>query len=399
MPDIAFDQWQLMYEQYFQDTFGSPRLCLEKGEGCYLWDSEGNKYLDMLAGIAVNALGYAHPAIVHAIEKQAEKLTHVSNYFTTPAQISLGRTLTRIFENSGYSYVKSFLCNSGTEANEAALKLARLFKPGGIILALDHSFHGRTMGALAATGKETIREPFEPLPAGVEFCAATREDLQRACARLGDRLGAIICEPIQGEAGVIPLEAGFLSDARDYADRAGALLIIDEVQTGMGRTGQWLASASGVDPVKADVITLAKGLGAGVPIGAMVVCSPQADVFSPGLHGTTFGGNPLACAVSNAGLGEIEKLLPHVRSVSSALIEGLTSRGYRVRGRGLLLGVEVENAPHIVSQLLKKGVIANAPRENTVRLAPPLIITHEQVEEFLHVWDHLGEEKERGLHV
>ncbi|MGO1594481.1 MAG: aminotransferase class III-fold pyridoxal phosphate-dependent enzyme, partial [Ancrocorticia sp.] len=253
------------YERAFMNTFGAPQLALTRGEGAYVWDADGKRYLDLLGGIAVNALGHAHPAIVGAVQAQVGTLGHISNFFTSTPQVELGEKIQDVFAQSGYERpVKVFLTNSGTEAVESALKIVRLHKPGGRILALTHAFHGRTFGALTLTDKPAIKDQFAPLAGTVEFVEPTARDLDAAFA--GGNVAAIFMEPIQGEAGVMPLPDGLLSHARALCDAAGALLVIDEIQTGIGRTGQWLASRG----VQADVVTLAKGLGGGFPIGACV---------------------------------------------------------------------------------------------------------------------------------
>ena len=373
-----------MYEAYasaLMDTFGKPQLVLTRGDGVYVEDSDGRRYLDLLAGIAVNALGHRHPALLEALSRQAGELIHVSNFFATPAQISLAQKLPEIVGAEGYdaSSARVFFTNSGTEANEAALKLTRLHKKGGRVLALAHSFHGRTMGALTLTHKEAYREPFEPLAGVAEFIEPEISALEAA---FDDNVAALFLEPIQGEAGVIPLVYGFMERARELCDQHNALLVIDEVQTGMGRTGRWLASSP---YVKADVITLAKGLGGGVPIGACIGIGAAGALFRPGNHGTTFGGNPLACAASLATLGEVEKLLEHVNEVSAWLTARLEEAGYAVRGRGLLLGVEVADSTAVRQELLSEGVIVNAPNPTTIRLAPPLIITAAELEPFVEI--------------
>ncbi len=283
-----------------------PRLALlVRGEGSYLWDADGRRHLDFLAGIAVTSLGHAHPVFVEAISKQAATLAHVSNYFATPPQLALAARLKRL-AGAGIDG-RVFFSNSGAEANEAAFKLARLH--GGTerprILALENGFHGRTMGSLALTAKATMRAPFEPMPGGVEHIPATVEALEAA---IDDRVAAVIVEPIQGEAGVVELPAGYLAAARSLTLKHGALLIVDEIQTGAGRTGAWFGfSHDGITP---DAITLAKGIGGGFPIGALVTFGAASSLFTPGTHGSTFGGNPLATAVADAVLAEIEQRGP-----------------------------------------------------------------------------------------
>ena len=291
--------WLARYTDAVMNTFGTPGRVLVRGRGAHVWDADGQEYIDLLAGIAVNCLGHAHPAIIRAVTEQLSELGHVSNFFTTPAQVGLAEELVRLtFPNRPAHDSRVFLANSGTEANEAAFKIAR--RHGGSrrprVLALQDAFHGRTMGALALTHKAAYREPFEPLPGGVEFIPAG--DIEALRTALGPDVAALVVEPIQGEAGVRELPAGYLEAARELTEAAGALLIIDEVQTGMGRTGAWMAHhllAPGVVP---DVVTLAKGLGGGIPIGAVVATGQAAALLEPGQHGTTFGGNPVARAAA-----------------------------------------------------------------------------------------------------
>ena len=365
------------YTHTFMNTFGAPQLVLVQGEGVHVWDADGKQYLDLLAGIAVKALGHAHPAIIEAVTAQVKELGHISNFFTSPAQVALGEKIQQIFDASGYDApVKVFLANSGTEANEAALKLTRLHKPGGKVLSLTHSFHGRTMGALSVTEKPVIREPFEPLPGNVEFVEPT---IAALTAAFNDDVAGIFVEPIQGEAGVLPLADGVLAAIRELCDKHGALLVVDEVQTGIGRTGVWLASQQ----VRADVVTLAKGLGGGFPIGACVGVGAAGDIFGPGSHGSTFAGNPVASAAARATLTEVENLLGHVAETGAWLRAQLEAVGYQVRGAGLLLGVEVADSAVVHQAALEAGFIVNAPNGTTIRLAPPLIITEEQLVPFI----------------
>ncbi|MGO2747530.1 acetylornithine transaminase [Microbacterium sp.] len=358
---------------------------LTRGEGSHLWDGDGKRYLDFLAGIAVNSLGHAHPVFVEAIAKQAATLTHVSNYFATPPQLELAARLKRL-AGAGIEG-RVYFSNSGAEANEAAFKLARLH--GGTerprILALDNAFHGRTMGSLALTAKQAYRAPFEPMPGGVEHIPATIEALESA---LDDRVAALIVEPIQGEAGVVELPEGYLAAARSLTLKHGALLIVDEIQTGAGRTGAWFGfTHEGITP---DAITLAKGIGGGFPIGALVTYGAASSLFLPGSHGSTFGGNPLGTAVANAVLGEIENAgLVENAAVRGeqlrALITGIGSDLVEeVRGRGLLIGVGLSApvAGDIVAAAQTRGLIINAANPSTVRIAPPLIIGDAEIEEF-----------------
>jgi acetylornithine aminotransferase len=363
-----------------------PRLALlTRGEGSYLWDSDGRRHLDFLAGIAVTSLGHAHPVFVEAVSRQAATLAHVSNYFATPSQLALAARLKRL-AGAGIDG-RVFFSNSGAEANEAAFKLARLH--GGTerprIIALENGFHGRTMGSLALTAKESMRAPFEPMPGGVEHIPATIEALEAA---IDDRVAAVIVEPIQGEAGVVELPEGYLAAARSLTLRHGALLIVDEIQTGAGRTGAWFGfSHEGITP---DAITLAKGIGGGFPIGALVTYGWASALFTPGSHGSTFGGNPLATAVADAVLGEIE---------DAGLVENAAKRGLElreiilgidsplitaVRGRGLLIGVALSEpvAGAVVAAAQERGLIVNAANPETVRIAPALTIGDAELSEF-----------------
>ena len=386
--------WLTRYTDAVMNTFGTPSRVLVRGSGAHVWDADGQEYIDLLAGIAVNCLGHAHPAIVEAVSTQISTLGHVSNFFTTPAQVGLAEELVRLtFPDHPAHDSRVFLANSGTEANEAAFKIAR--RHGGSrrprVLALQDAFHGRTMGALALTHKAAYREPFEPLPGGVEFVPAG--DGAALAAAMGPDVAALIVEPIQGEAGVRELPAGYLEAARELTGRAGALLIIDEVQTGMGRTGAWMAHHLLAPSVAPDVVTLAKGLGGGVPIGAVVATGPAACLLGPGQHGTTFGGNPVACAAALAviatirdeGLRERANALGERWSAELAAVPGVTG----VRGRGLLRGVGLADAvgpaAAVAAELMERGFIVNAPRPDTLRLAPPLILSDADADRFTAV--------------
>ncbi|WP_431865875.1 acetylornithine transaminase [Microbacterium paraoxydans] len=364
---------------------GERLALLTRGEGSYLWDAEDRRYLDFLAGIAVTSLGHAHPVFVDAVSRQAATLAHVSNYFATPPQLALAARLKRL-AGAGIDG-RVFFSNSGAEANEAAFKLARLH--GGAerprILALENGFHGRTMGSLALTAKESMRAPFAPMPGGVEHIPATIEALEAA---MDDRVAAVIVEPIQGEAGVVELPEGYLAAARSLTLAHGALLIVDEIQTGAGRTGAWFGfSHEGITP---DAITLAKGIGGGFPIGALVTYGPASALFTPGSHGSTFGGNPLATAVADAVLAEIERadlvdnaarrgaeLRDIILGIDSPLVGG-------VRGRGLLVGVALTQpvAGAVVAAAQDRGLIVNAANPETVRVAPALTIGDTELAEF-----------------
>lgn len=367
-------------------SFGERMALLVRGEGSYLWDADGKRYLDFLAGIAVDSLGHAHPVFVEALAAQAATLAHVSNYFATPPQLELAARLKRLAGTGDSGRV--YFGNSGAEANEAAFKLARLH--GGAdrprILALKDAFHGRTMGTLALTGKPWMQEPFLPMTPGVEFIDSTAEALE---AVIDDRVAALFVEPVKGEAGVIDLPDGYLEAARELTARHGALLIIDEIQTGAGRTGEWFAfQHAGITP---DAITVAKGVGGGFPIGALITFGAASDLFYPGTHGSTFGGNALGTAVAGAVLGEIERaglvenaaergdqLRAALLGVDSRLIGG-------VRGRGLLLGVALTHpvAKAVVAAAQEHGLIINAPNDETIRLVPALTIGDVEIDEFV----------------
>jgi len=390
--DGSVADWTDRYTHAVMDTFGAPQRVLVRGEGPYVWDADGKRYLDLLGGIAVNSLGHAHPTLTAAISAQLGTLGHVSNFFGSPTQIAFAERLIALAGAPEGSRV--FLTNSGTEANEAAFKLARRTgRPR--ILALEGSFHGRSMGALALTHKAAYREPFEPLPGGVEFVPfGDSEALEAAFAEGGDQVAAFFVEPIQGEVGVRPLPPGYLALARRLTAEHGALLILDEVQSGMGRTGAWMAYhhphiGGGVVP---DAVTVAKGLGGGFPVGALIAYGPDtAGLLGRGQHGSTFGGNPVASAAALATIGVIERddLLAHVRELGERFRRGLvdTSNGLvdSVRGEGLLIGIELSApvATEVASQALANGFIVNACTPTTIRLAPPFVLTDEQATQFV----------------
>lgn len=376
---------QKRYAESVMNTFGPPKLVLTKGEGPYVWDAEGNRYLDLLGGIAVNALGHAHPALVNAVTEQLNTLGHVSNFFATEPQVTLAERLIDLLglEPGGG---KVFFTNSGSEANEAAFKLSR--RTGRThVVATEGSFHGRTMGSLALTSKSAYREPFEPLPGEVTF--VPYGDADALAAAVTDRTAAVVIEPIQGEAGVVIPPAGYLARAREVTRAHGALLWFDEVQTGMGRTGAWFAhTASGVNP---DVVTLAKGLAGGIPIGACVAVGEYGALLQPGNHGTTFGGNPVATAAALAVIETIEKddLLANAVTVGERLRAGLAEdRVTEIRGQGLLIGLDLseDRSARVTDAALARGFIINACSPNRLRLAPPLILTAAQADEFLAAW-------------
>lgn len=363
------------YAGAVMNTFGPPALALVRGEGAHVWDADGNEYVDLLGGIAVNALGHAHPALVHAVSTQLSTLGHVSNFFATEPQVALAEELVGLLAWDGSARV--FFSNSGAEANEAALKLTR--RTGRTrLVAAEGSFHGRTMGALALTSKAAYREPFEPLPGDVTF--VPYDDVAALEAAVDDTVAAVVLEPIQGEAGVVVPSADYLAAAQRIAHEHGALLWLDEVQTGIGRTGAWFAHQL-VEGVRPDVVTLAKGLGGGIPIGATVAHGAAASLLQPGNHGTTFGGNPVAAA---AGRAVIETI------VADGLLEAAVERGAQleallrkqtgvveVTGAGLMRGAELDGpyATHAVASAREAGFILNATGPNRLRFVPPLVIT------------------------
>ena len=363
------------------DTYPTPPVELVSGEGATVTDADGNTYIDMLAGIAVNALGHAHPAIVDAVSAQVARLGHVSNLFGSQPVVEVAEALRA---RVGDDTARVFFCNSGAEANEAAFKLARLTGRRRI-LAAERGFHGRTMGSLALIGQPDKRAPFEPMPAGVEFFTyGDIEALEALVQQDPGNTAAIILEPIQGETGVIPAPEGFLTKVRELCDAHGILFITDEVQTGVGRTGDFFAFQH--DGIAPDVITMAKGLGGGLPIGATIARGRAATLFTPGSHGTTFGGNPVACAAAKAVLGVVdEAFLTEVRRKGQLLISAASQVPgvAQVRGRGLMLGVVLDEAVAklVVKQGLEEGLILNAPGENVIRLTPPLVISDDEIAE------------------
>jgi acetylornithine/N-succinyldiaminopimelate aminotransferase len=370
------------YTHALMNTFGPPKLVLTRGSGSEVWDADGKRYVDLLAGIAVNALGHAHPALVGAVTEQLTTLGHVSNFFATEPQVTLAERLLGLLGAEG----RVFFANSGAEANEAAFKLSRRTGRTQVVAAAG-GFHGRTMGALALTSKAAYREPFEPLPGGVTF--VPYGDAAALEATVTGDTAAIVLEPVQGEAGVVVPPDGYLVAARRVADAHGALLWFDEVQSGMGRTGDWFAhTASGVRP---DVVTLAKGLAGGFPIGACLAVGDAGELLQPGNHGTTFGGNPVAAAAALAVIDTIEKdgLLDHVRSVGALLGAGVRDpRVSAVRQQGLLIGIDLVEpvAGKVTAAALEHGFIVNDCTPDRVRLAPPLVLTVAQAEEFLAAW-------------
>ncbi|MFF8832935.1 acetylornithine transaminase [Streptomyces sp. NPDC015131] len=364
------------------DNYGTPRLPLVRGEGARVWDAEGTAYLDFVGGIAVNALGHAHPAVVEAVSRQVASLGHVSNLFVAEPPVALAERLLQLLGRPG----RVFFCNSGAEANEAAFKIGRLTGRTHMV-ATTGGFHGRTMGALALTGQPGKQEPFLPLPGDVTHVPYGDADALRAAVTEDTAL--VVIEPIQGENGVVVPPPGYLKAAREITRATGTLLVLDEVQTGIGRCGHWFAhQAHGIEP---DLVTLAKGLGGGLPIGATVAFGEAAELLKPGHHGTTFGGNPVACA---AGLAVLDTLaagsaLDEVKRLGERLREGIEALDHplvsHVRGAGLLLGIVLTEplAPQVQQAAQDAGLLVNAPAPDVVRLMPPLIIGDDEADAFL----------------
>jgi acetylornithine/N-succinyldiaminopimelate aminotransferase len=378
--------------RYMMQTYRRLPVEFVLGEGCFLYDADGGEYLDFLAGISVCNAGHCHPHVVEAIREQAGRLTQVSNLFYNEPAARLAERLAQSFEPGA----RVFLCNSGTEANEAAIKLARKHRRGGEIVVLEGAFHGRTMGALSATPQPDKQEPFAPLVPG--FRVVPRDDPDALAAAVGDGTAAVLLEPVQGETGVWPISERMLLAAREACDRAGALLIFDEIQCGMGRTGTLWAFE--LTPVRPDVFTTAKALANGLPVGACIGGGRAADVLEPGDHGATFGGGPLVAAAALATLDVIDddQLLARVRVLGDRLRVGLeelrvAGRVTDVRGRGLMLAADVPaeregGAPAVVARGLEEGLVLNATGPVTVRFLPPLVVTEREVDRVL---DFLGE--------
>ncbi|SDJ90521.1 acetylornithine transaminase [Streptomyces indicus] len=371
------------WQSAMMNNYGTPRMTLTRGEGLKVWDADGKEYLDFVGGIAVNALGHAHPAVVRAVSDQVATLGQISNFFIAEPTVALAEHLLRCFGREG----RVFFCNSGTEANEAAFKLGRLTGRTHMV-ATDGGFHGRTMGALALTGQPAKQAPFAPLPG--EVTHVPYGDVEALRAAVTTDTAFVMIEPIQGENGVVVPPAGYLAAAREITRATGTLLVLDEVQTGVGRTGQWFEylAHEGVEP---DVVTLAKGLGGGLPLGAVVAFGAAADLLQPGQHGTTFGGNPVACAAGLAVLETIEAegLLDNVKTQSAKLVDGIENSGHslvgHVRGAGLLLGMVLTEplAPQVQQAAQDAGILVNAPAPDVVRLMPALTIGDAEVESFL----------------
>lgn len=365
------------------DNYGTPKLSLVRGEGAKVWDADGVEYSDFVGGIAVNALGHAHPAVVEAVTRQIASLGHVSNLYVAEPPVALAERLIQLFGRPG----RVFFCNSGAEANEAAFKIGRLTGRKHMVATVG-GFHGRTMGSLALTGQPGKQEPFLPLPGDVTHVEYGDAEALRAVVT--EETAFVIIEPIQGENGVVVPPKGYLEAAREITRATGTLLVLDEVQTGIGRTGHWFEHQAhqGVEP---DLVTLAKGLGGGLPIGATIAFGEAAELLKPGQHGTTFGGNPVACA---AGLAVLDTLaaggtLDEVKRLGEKLRDGIESLGHplvsHVRGAGLLLGIVLNEplAPQAQQAAQSAGFLVNAPAPDVVRLMPPLVIGEAEVDAFL----------------
>ena len=375
-------------------NYGTPAVTFVSGKGCIVKDEKGKTYLDFLAGIATNVLGHAHPAVVKAVSTQIATLGHVSNFFSHPQGLRLA---SRLQEITGDPASRVFFCNSGAEANEAALKISR--RTGRTrIVATQGAFHGRTMGALSMTGQPAKREPFLPLLKGISHVPFG--DISAMRRAVTKKTAMVIVEPIMGEAGVITPDDGYLAVLRQICDETGALFALDCVQTGIGRTGQWFGFEH--EKIRPDILTLAKGLGGGLPIGATITYGAASQLLQPGDHGTTFGGNPVACAAGNAVLDIIEKnsLMKEAKNHEKKIKKSLsTVAGIKeVRGRGLLLGIEFDQpiAKKIASALLEAGVIVNPASEATIRIAPPLIVTSAQIENFIATFKKVLKEVTHG---
>ncbi|NIJ11534.1 acetylornithine aminotransferase [Saccharomonospora amisosensis] len=374
---------QSRWQSTMMNNYGTPQLTLTRGEGAVVTDADGNRYLDLVTGIAVNALGHAHPAIVAAVTEQVATLGHTSNLYINEPALTLAE---RLLELSGVAGGKVLFCNSGAEAVETAFKLTR--RTGRTkVIATDGGFHGRTMGALSLTGQPGKRTPFEPLVPGVRHIRYG--DVAALEAEIDDETAAFVVEPVQGENGVVVPPHDYLRAARELTSRHGALLVVDEVQTGIGRLGSWFAfQQAGITP---DVFTLAKGLGGGLPLGACVAVGETASLFEPGQHGTTFGGNPVCCAAALAVLDTIETegLLEQVSTVGKELRDGIERLEHPlvlgVRGRGLLLAVLLREAvsAKVAAAAQRAGFLTNPVQPDVLRLAPPLVFSREQAAEFL----------------
>ncbi len=377
-----------------QSNYGTPSIALSQGKGIEVWDLDGVKYLDFLGGIATNLLGHNHPAIVAAVSKQIRQLSHVSNFYAHPVALELAGKLQKMTSDKS---ARVFFCNSGAEANEAAIKIARLHR-GKRIVAATGAFHGRTMGALSLTGQSSKRDAFKPLLPGVKH--VKYGDIKALRRAVNKRTAMVILEPIMGEAGVVTPPSGYLKAARQICDTNGALLAIDAVQTGMGRCGSWFGyEDEGISP---DLITIAKGLGGGLPLAAMITLGKASELFKAGSHGSTFGGNPVAAAAAIAVIDEIEKKkYLALNTVKGALIRNLISPIIgveQVRGRGLLIGICVKEsrAKQIAAGMQSRGFLVNAASEDVIRIAPAYVVSERQIMSFVSAFNSSCEEIYRG---
>jgi predicted acetylornithine/succinylornithine family transaminase len=374
----SISELEILERDHVMPTYTRLSVAFARGEGVWLYDAEGNAYLDFLAGISVAQIGHSHPRLVEAIQEQSARLLHVPSLFYNEPGVRLAQRLTERSLGG-----KAFFCNSGAEANECAIKLVRRHRSRGEIVVLEHAFHGRTLGALSATPEPAKQEPFEPLVPG--FRVVPRDDPGALAGAVGEGTAAVFVEPIQGESGIHPISEEVLRTAREACDRTGAVLVFDEIQCGMGRTGTlWAYEGAGVRP---DVMTLAKGLGGGLPIGACVATPELADVFRPGDHGSTFAGGPLVAAAASAVLDVVddETFLADVAAKGERLAAGLRALGLSgVRGRGLMLAFVAADAPELVSRaLLEHRLVLHATGPDSVRLLPPLTVTAEEIDEAL----------------
>jgi acetylornithine/N-succinyldiaminopimelate aminotransferase len=384
MTGPATQALQQRWDAVMARNYGTPSLSIVRGEGCRVWDADGRDYLDLVAGIAVSSLGHAHPAVVDAVSAQVRRIAHTSNLYLNEPAIALAERLVDVLALPG---ARVFLCNDGTTANEAAIKTVRRARPDRTrFVAAERSFHGRSLGSLALTGKAAAREPFAPF--GIDVTFVPYGDLDALAAAVDAETAAVFLEPTLGEAGVVLPPDGYLAGARAVCDDAGALLVLDEVQAGIGRTGRWFGfQHEGVVP---DIVTLAKGLGGGLPIGACIAIGSSADALRKGDHGSTFGGNPISCSAALAVIDTIEKedLLTHVSTLGAAWSQELRAAGGEdvraVRGRGLWLAMALDEglSPHVEAAAREAGFIVNAVAPDAIRLAPPLVLTDDEAGSF-----------------
>ena len=382
------------WNSVMQSNYGTPSISLSKGKGIEVWDLDGVRYLDFLGGIATNLLGHNHPAIVAAVSKQIRQFSHVSNFYAHPVALELAEKLQKMTADKS---ARVFFCNSGAEANEAAIKIARLHR-GRRIVAATGAFHGRTMGALSLTGQSSKRDAFKPLLPGVKH--VKYGDVKALRRAVNKRTSMVILEPIMGEAGVVTPPSGYLKAARQICDANGALLAIDAVQTGMGRCGSWFGYED--EGIKPDLITIAKGLGGGLPLAAMITLGKTSDLFKAGSHGSTFGGNPVAAAAAIAVIDEIEKKnYLALNTVKGALFRNLISPIIgveQVRGKGLLIGICVKEnrAKQIAADMQSKGFLVNAASDDVIRIAPAYVVSERQIMSFVSAFNSSCEEIYRG---